>query len=141
MILAVTRNDETNMIACQVAYTLFHTPTKIARVRSVEYLNHPRLFAQEALPVDVLISPEQLVTDYIERLIEHPGALQVLDFAGGRVQLVAVRAYHGGPLVGHELSDLKKHMPGIDARVASIFRQRLMTRYFFWQPASTSGLS
>ena len=123
MILAVTRNDETNMIACQVAYTLFHTPTKIARVRSVEYLNYPRLFAQEALPVDVLISPEQLVTDYIERLIEHPGALQVLDFAGGRVQLVAVRAYHGGPLVGHELSDLKKHMPGIDARVASIFRQ------------------
>ena len=123
MIIAVTGNDETNMIACQVAYTLFHTPTKIARVRSVEYLNHPRLFAQEALPVDVLISPEQLVTDYIERLIEHPGALQVLDFAGGRVQLVAVRAYHGGPLVGHELSDLKKHMPGIDARVASIFRQ------------------
>ena len=123
MILAVTRNDETNMIACQVVYTLFHTPTKIARVRSVEYLNHPRLFVQEALPVDVLISPEQLVTDYIERLIEHPGALQVLDFAGGRVQLVAVRAYHGGPLVGHELSDLKKHMPGIDARVASIFRQ------------------
>ncbi len=123
MIIAVTRSDETNMIACQVAYTLFHTPTKIARVRSVEYLNHSRLFGQEALPVDVLISPEQLVTDYIERLIEHPGALQVLDFAGGRVQLVAVRAYHGGPLVGHELSDLKKHMPGIDARVASIFRQ------------------
>jgi trk system potassium uptake protein TrkA len=123
MIIAVTRSDETNMVACQVAYTLFHTPTKIARVRSVEYLNHSRLFGQEALPVDVLISPEQLVTDYIERLIEHPGALQVLDFAGGRVQLVAVRAYHGGPLVGHELSDLKKHMPGIDARVASIFRQ------------------
>jgi len=123
MVIAVTRNDETNMIACQVAYTLFHTPTKIARVRSVEYLNHSRLFAQEALPVDVLISPEQLVTDYIERLIEHPGALQVLDFAGGRVQLVAVRAYHGGPLVGHELSNLKKHMPGIDARVAAIFRQ------------------
>jgi trk system potassium uptake protein TrkA len=123
MIIAVTRNDETNMIACQVAYTLFHTPTKIARVRSVEYLNHPRLFAQEALPVDVLISPEQLVTDYIEKLIDHPGALQVLDFAGGRVQLVAVRAYHDGPLVGHELSNLNKHMPGIDARVASIFRQ------------------
>ncbi len=123
MIIAVTRNDETNMIACQVAYTLFHTPTKIARVRSIEYLKYLRLFAQEALPVDVLISPEQLVTDYIERLIEHPGALQVLDFAGGRVQLVAVRAYHGGPLVGHELSDMKKHMPGIDARVAAIFRK------------------
>jgi trk system potassium uptake protein TrkA len=123
MIIAVTRSDETNMIACQVAYTLFHTPTKIARVRSVEYLNHPRLFSQEALPVDVLISPEQLVTDYIKRLIEYPGALQVLDFAGGRVQLVAVHAYHGGPLVGHELRDIRQHMPGIDARVAAIFRQ------------------
>ena len=123
MIIAVTSSDETNMIACQVAYTLFHTPTKIARVRSVEYLNHMRLFAQEALPVDVLISPEQLVTDYIQRLIENPGALQVLDFAGGKVQLVAVHAYYGGPLVGHELRDLKVHMPGIDARVASIFRQ------------------
>ncbi len=122
MIIAVTRNDEINMVACQVAYTLFHTPTKIARVRSVDYLRYTRLFSQDALPVDVLISPEQLVTDYIERLIEYPGALQVLDFAGGRVQLVAVHAYHGGPLVGHELSDLRKHMPGIDARVASIFR-------------------
>ena len=122
MIIAVTRNDEINMVACQVAYTLFHTPTKIARVRSVDYLKYSRLFSQDALPVDVLISPEQLVTDYIERLIEYPGALQVLDFAGGRVQLVAVHAYHGGPLVGHELSDLRKHMPGIDARVASIFR-------------------
>jgi trk system potassium uptake protein TrkA len=122
MIIAVTRNDEINMIACQVAYTLFHTPTKIARVRSVDYLRYARLFSQDALPVDVLISPEQLVTDYIERLIEYPGALQVLDFAGGKVQLVAVHAYHGGPLVGHELSDLRKHMPGIDARVASIFR-------------------
>jgi len=123
MVIAVTRNDETNMVACQVAYTLFHTPTKIARVRSVEYLRHMRLFAQEALPVDVLISPEQLVTDYIQRLIENPGALQVLDFAEGRVQLVAVHAYYGGPLVGHELRDLKEHMPGIDARVASIYRQ------------------
>jgi trk system potassium uptake protein TrkA len=123
MIIAVTSSDETNMIACQVAYTLFHTPTKIARVRSVEYLNHARLFAQEALPVDVLISPEQLVTDYIERLIENPGALQVLDFANGSVQLVAVHAFYGGPLVGHELRELREHMPGIDARVAAIFRQ------------------
>jgi len=123
MIIAVTRNDETNMIACQVAYTLFRTPTKIARVRSVEYLRHPRLFAQEALPVDVIISPEQLVTDYIQRLIEYPGALQVLDFAGGRVQLVGVHAYYGGPLVGHELRDIRDHMPGVDARVAAIFRK------------------
>jgi len=123
MIIAVTQSDEINMIACQVAYTLFHTPTKIARVRGIEYQNYPQIFAQEAIPVDVLISPEQLVTDYIERLIEYPGALQVLDFAGGLVQLVAVRAYTGGALVGHELRDIKKHMPGIDSRVAAIFRQ------------------
>jgi trk system potassium uptake protein TrkA len=123
MILAVTNSDEINMIACQVAYTLFHTPTKIARVRSVGYLSHPQLFTQESLPVDVLISPEQLVTDYVQRLIEHPGALQVLDFAAGKVQLVAVRAFYGGPLVGQELSALREHMPGIETRVAAIYRR------------------
>ena len=78
MIIAVTNSDETNMVACQVAYTIFHTPTKIARVRSTDYLNSPALFSQEALPIDVLISPEQVVTDYIERLVSFPGALQVL---------------------------------------------------------------
>jgi trk system potassium uptake protein TrkA len=123
MVLAVTNSDETNMIACQVAYTLFHTPTKIARVREVEYLSQPQLFTQEALPIDVLISPEQLVKDYVQRLIEHPGALQVLDFADGRVSLVAVKAYYGGPLVGHELRDLRKHMPKVETRVAAIFRR------------------
>lgn len=123
LILAVTNSDETNMVACQIAYTLFHTPTKIARVRAPEYLKVPRLFAPDALPIDVLISPEQLVTHYILRLIEHPGALQVLDFAGGRVRLVAVHAYYGGPLVGHELRALHEHMPNVDARVAVIYRR------------------
>ncbi|MFO7604418.1 MAG: Trk system potassium transporter TrkA [Gammaproteobacteria bacterium] len=123
MIIAVTDSDETNMVACQVAYTVFHTPTKIARVRAVEYLNFPQLFHQEALPVDVLISPEQLVTHDIQRLIEHPGALQVLDFANNQVQLVAVRAYYGGPLVGRELRTLREHMPNVDTRVAAIYRR------------------
>ncbi len=123
MILAVTNSDETNMVACQIAYTLFHTPTKIARVRAQGFTNYPKLFSTDALPVDVLISPEQLVTDYIMRLIEHPGALQVLDFAEGRVRLVAVRAYYGGPLVGKELHTLYKRMPDIEARVAAIYRQ------------------
>ena len=123
MVIAVTNSDETNMVGCQVAYTLFHTPTKIARVRALEYLSHPQLFTQEALPIDVLISPEQLVTDYVFRLIEHPGALQVLGFAEGKVQLVAVKAYYGGPLVGHELRALRDHMPGVDTRVAAIYRR------------------
>lgn len=123
MIIAVTNSDETNMVACQVAFTLFHTPTKIARVRAQEYLLFPELFNQDSIPIDVMISPEQLVTDYIYRLIQHPGALQVLDFSGGRVQLVAVRAYYGGLLVGHELRTLRDHMPGVQTRVAAIYRR------------------
>lgn len=123
MVLAVTNSDEVNMVACQIAYTLFHTPTKIARLRSQAYLSEQRLFVQEAIPIDVLISPEVVVTDYIRRLIENPGALQVLDFAGGRVRLVGLRAFHGGPLVGHELRTLKEHMPRVDNRVAAIYRQ------------------
>ncbi|MCG7867568.1 MAG: Trk system potassium transporter TrkA [Candidatus Thiodiazotropha taylori] len=123
MILAVTNSDETNMVACQVAYTVFHTPTKIARVRAQGYLDYPNLFEKPAFPVDVLISPEQLVTDYILKLIEYPGALQVLDFADGRVRLVGIKAYYGGPLVGNELSTLYHHMPNVDARVAAIYRE------------------
>jgi len=123
MLIAVTNDDETNMIACQIAYSLFRTPTKIARIRSNSYLAQPDLFRNDAIPIDVLISPEQLVSDYIYRLIEHPGALQVLDFAGGKAQLVAVKAYYGGPLVGQELRFLRQHMPSIDTRVAAIFRR------------------
>jgi len=123
MLLAVTNNDEINMIACQVAHSLFRTPTKIARVRGSAYLTHSNLFHHDAIPIDVLISPEQLVSDYIFRLIETPGALQVLDFAEGLVQLVAVKAYHGGPLVGQELRFLREHTPSVDTRVAAIYRK------------------
>ncbi len=114
MLVAVTNSDETNMVACQVAYTLFNTPTKIARVREPAYLTRTGLFDNEAIPVDVLISPEQVVTNYIKRLIEHPGALQVIDFAEGKAQLVGIKAYYGGPLVGQELRQLREHMPNVD---------------------------
>jgi trk system potassium uptake protein TrkA len=123
MLVAVTSSDETNMVACQVAFTLFHTPTKIARVRETAYLTRGGLFHNEAIPIDVLISPEQVVTHYIKRLIEHPGALQVIDFAGGKAQLMAVKAYYGGPLVGQQLKQLREHMPKVDLRVAAIFRR------------------
>jgi trk system potassium uptake protein TrkA len=122
LVLAVTNSDETNMVACQICHTLYNTPTKIARIRTPEYLTKPELFSNEAIAIDVLISPEQLVTDYIERLISHPNALQVLDFADGLVQLVAVRAFHGGPLVGNPLRELRKHIPKTETRVAAIFR-------------------
>lgn len=122
LVLAVTNSDETNMVACQICHTLYNTPTKIARIRAPEYLAKPELFNNEAIAIDVLISPEQLVTDYIQRLVSHPNALQVLDFADGLVQLVAVKAFHGGPLVGHPLRDLRKHIPKTETRVAAIFR-------------------
>jgi len=124
LIIALTSSDEVNMTACQVAYTLYNTPTRIARIRSSDYIDNAELFERDHCPVDVLISPETLVTQYIARLIEYPGALQVLDFADGRAQLVATQAYAGGPLVGHRLQTLREHMPkDADARVAAIYRQ------------------
>lgn len=124
MLIAVTNSDEVNMVACQIAFTLFRTPTKIARVRSTNYVvARNNLFNNDAIPIDVIISPEQVVTNHIKRLLENPGTLQVLDFADGKLQLVAVKAYHGGPLVGQELRFLRQHMPNIETRVAAIFRR------------------
>jgi len=122
MIIALTNSDETNMVACQLAYTLYHTPTKIARIRAAEYIARDNLFGNDSIPVDVAISPEQLVCEYIEQLIRYPGALQVLNFADGRVRLVGVRALKGGPLVGQQLRTLREHVPDVDSRVAAIYR-------------------
>ena len=122
IIVALTDADETNMVACQVAYTIYHTPTKIARIRAAEYMTARKLFTQDAIPVDVRISPEQLVCEYIEQLILYPGALQVLDFADGRVRLVGARADHRGSLVGQKIAALKEHVPNTEGRIAAIYR-------------------
>jgi len=135
LLIAVTNSDEINMTACHVAHTMFNVPTKIARIRNEDYINSAKqLFHNKedrkrdkghfrGFAVDEIISPETLVTGYIRRLVDYPGALQVLQFADRKVSLVAVKAYYGGPLVGHALSALREHMPTIDARVAAIFRQ------------------
>jgi trk system potassium uptake protein len=123
ILIALTSSDEVNMVACEIANALYKTPTKIARIRAPEYTSHNKLFAEGALAVDVWISPEQLVTEHIEQLIHNPGALQVLDFADGRVQLVGLLARKGGLLVGQQLRTLRDHMPNADARVAAIYRQ------------------
>ncbi len=123
MIIAVTESDEINMVACRVAYSLFQTPKKICRIRSSAYLVSSELFGKNGIAVDVVISPELIVSDYISRLIDLPGSLQVLDFADGKVQLVAVKAYYGGPLVGQEIRLLRQHMPSVETRVAAIFRK------------------
>ena len=123
MLIAVTPNDEVNMVACQVCYSMFRTPKKIARIRSDSYHNRTGFFSQDHMPIDVLIHPERVVTDQIKELLHHPGALQVLDFADGRVKLVAMRAHDGGPLIGQELRFLRQHSPNVDTRVAAIFRR------------------
>ncbi len=123
IIVALTDTDETNMIACQVAYTTFHTPTKIARIRAAEYMSANKLFTQDAIPIDVRISPEQLVCEYIEQLILYPGTSQVLDFAGGRVRLVGAMADRDGLLVGQRIATLKDHIPNTEMRIAAIYRE------------------
>lgn len=123
MIIAVTESDEINMVACRVAYSLFQTPKKICRIRAASYLDTDKLFGQHGIAVDTVISPELIVSSDIERLLDLPGSLQVLDFADGKVQLVAVKAYYGGPLVGQEIRLLRQHMPSVDTRVAAIFRK------------------
>ena len=138
MIVALTNSDEVNMVACQVAWTLFRTPTKIARIRSRDYTRQPKLFVStewsdrrtrrqpsrglSGFAVDMYLSPEEAVTEYIERLIRYPGALQVVDFADGRVRLVGLQALKGGLLVGQPICELREHMPNTDARVAAIYR-------------------
>jgi trk system potassium uptake protein TrkA len=121
MILAVTQSDETNMVACKLAATLFNTPTRIARIRAADYLEHPEVLGPENFAVDFPICPEEILTQYVAKLIEFPESLQVLEFAEGRVSLVAVRAYHDSPLVGRGLHRLRADSP-IEAQVAAIFR-------------------
>ena len=124
MLIAVTENDEVNLVACRVAFSIFRTTKKICRLRSPAYLNQSKLFGgKDGVAVDVVVSPEEVVSKYISRLIDLPGALQVLDFADNKAQLVAVKAHYGGPLVGQEIRLLRQHMPSVDTRVAAIFRR------------------
>jgi len=123
LLIAVTQSDQTNLCACRIAKTLFNVPTRIARLRQDEVVLHPVLLDENNFAVDYAISPEQVVTDYIVRLIEFPGALQVIEFAGGLVSMVAVPAVEGGWLVGRPLREIRSRMPGVDARIAALYRR------------------
>jgi trk/ktr system potassium uptake protein len=122
LLVAVTQSDETNLVACRLAARMFNVPRRIARVRATDYLANEGVLGEDGFDVDLPICPEQVLTDYIVKLVEFPEALQVLDFADGKVSLVAVRAFSGGPLVGHPLKDLRRHIPNIDTRIVAIFR-------------------
>jgi trk system potassium uptake protein len=122
LLVAVTQSDETNLVACRLAARMFNVPRRIARIRATDYLANDRVLGEEGFDVDLSICPEQILTDYIVKLVEFPEALQVLDFADRKVSLVAVRAYGGGPLVGRPLKDMRRHIPNIDTRIVAIFR-------------------
>lgn len=124
MLVAVTSSDETNMISCQIAYTLFGTPTKIARIRSSDYIKESdKLFTTDTIPINHIISPEKLVISDIAHLIDYPGALQVAHFADDNISIVTVKTYYGGPLVGYSISTLRETMPHLHTRIVSVIRQ------------------
>ena len=122
IVIALTDSDETNMLACQIASTIFDINTKIARIRSAAYIHSKNLFTKDAIPVDVQLSPEKLVCEHIEQLIQYPGALQVLEFGNGQAKLVAAKVSHEGLLVGQKISALKEHIPNTEGRIAAIYR-------------------
>ncbi|MDR1423607.1 MAG: Trk system potassium transporter TrkA [Azoarcus sp.] len=122
LLIAVTQSDQTNLCACKIARTLFNLPTRIARLRSADYVDHPELLDNNNFAVDFSICPEQIVTDYIRRLIDFPEALQALDFAGGLVKLTSAIAREGNPLVGQPLASLHEQLPDVEAHIAAIYR-------------------
>ena len=123
MLLALTRNDETNLAACKIAGSRFNIPTKIARIRASDYVEYGGEGLLEEFMVDYAICPEQIVTHNLFRLFEYPGALQVLDFAEGQVQLVATEALRGGLLVGRELRRIRQDLPDANCRICAIARE------------------
>ncbi|MEQ1529292.1 MAG: Trk system potassium transporter TrkA [Methylococcales bacterium] len=125
MVIAVTDRDETNMLACTIINTLYTRPKTIARVRAIDFLKHPALFGTNGIPVDIVISPEQIVMESIRNLIEFPGVLHISDFAGGLVRLFSVKVVSGGVLTGKPIRTLKERLAGGKIRVVSIFRQAI----------------
>ncbi|HQC79520.1 MAG TPA: Trk system potassium transporter TrkA [Accumulibacter sp.] len=124
LLIAVTQSDQTNLVACKVAHSVFNVPARIARLRASDFLDSETLLSPENFAVDYALCPEQVITEYIARLVAFPEALQVLHFANGRLALVAVRAYAGGLLVGSPIKEMPGHLPpGIDGRIAAIYRR------------------
>jgi len=122
LLIAVTQSDQSNLVACKLAHSRFAVPTRIARLRSPDFLD-PELLSTPNFAVDFALCPEQEISDYIGKLIEYPEALQVVEFADGQLTMVGVRAYDGGLLVGKPIRSMREHLPaGVDARIAAVFR-------------------
>ncbi|WP_018300437.1 Trk system potassium transporter TrkA [Fangia hongkongensis] len=124
MIIAVTNNDEVNIVACQISYSLFKIPTKIARLRNKNYGKYPQIFNNDNIPIDLIINPSELVTQRLLRLVEHSGSFQIVDFANGRLQLAGSSIAENSPLNGMTIKEFRQELPDIDARIVGIYRKK-----------------
>jgi trk system potassium uptake protein TrkA len=125
MLIAVTNSDEVNMMACFIAYNLFQTPSKIARIRSENYYEYPNLFANDFIPIDVCISPEQLVTEHIINLIDYPGTTQILEFSDGKVLLMTIKINQQDEIHGKDISRINRLLDGLKANMVAVFRKKV----------------
>jgi len=123
MLIACAAADEANLVVCKVAHDVFNVPATIARLRSPEFQEGDELLGKSGFAVDHVICPEESVMRYIHQLISYPEALQVLEFADGRVSLIAVRAADGGALVGHPIGEIRERFPQVQMRVVALYRQ------------------
>ncbi len=123
IVIAVTDSDETNMLACIIIESLYSHPKTIARVRAIDYLKHPDLFSHKGIPIDHVISPEQIVMESIRNLIDYPGVLHISDFANGKVRLFSVKINEKGNLTGNKIKILSDRLSNSKIRIAAIFRQ------------------
>ena len=124
MIIAVTRNDEINMVICQIAFSIFNIPKKIARIRSQDYLNpkFTRVYNKENLPIDVIISPEIEIAKSIQRKLEAPGALDSVPFADNKIRLIEILINKNCDLINIKLNELTKKHPNLEANIIGIIR-------------------
>ncbi|MGV3569613.1 MAG: Trk system potassium transporter TrkA [Ramlibacter sp.] len=126
MLIACASLDETNLVACKIAHDLFRVPSTIARLRSAELtVGHP-LLGKEGFAVDQVICPEESVVRYIQKLVDYPEALQVLEFSGGRAVLIAVRAAAGSPVVNHPIAQFRELFPDAPMRLVALYRQETL---------------
>ena len=125
MIIAVTRNDEINMLICQIAFSIFKIGKKIARIRSQDYLN-PKfslVYNKENLPIDVIISPEVEIAKSIQRKLEAPGAIDNMPFADNKIRLLEIDVNKKCPLIDIELNKITKKFPKLEANILGVVRE------------------
>ncbi|WP_415301297.1 Trk system potassium transporter TrkA [Candidatus Pelagibacter sp. Uisw_134_02] len=125
MIIAVTRNDEINMLICQIAFSIFNVQKKIARIRSQDYLNpkFTKVYNKENLPIDVIISPEIEIAKSLQRKLEAPGALDNVPFADNKIRLLEILINENCSLKDIKLNEITKKFPKLNANIMGVIRE------------------